>query len=102
MSPLPSASRRRRGNDLFSMKIGAPIPHKKARIEIIPLIDIMFFLLAAFMMASLAMIRLQTMEMNLPTATLASTKKKPDIIDVNVKRNGDLVIEKQVVSYVDF
>ncbi|PYK57312.1 MAG: biopolymer transporter ExbD, partial [Verrucomicrobia bacterium] len=35
------------------MKIGSPLPHKKARIEIIPLIDIMFFLLASFMMASL-------------------------------------------------
>ncbi|PYJ15249.1 MAG: biopolymer transporter ExbD, partial [Verrucomicrobia bacterium] len=28
------------------MTVHSPIPHKKARIEIIPLIDIMFFLLA--------------------------------------------------------
>ena len=53
------------------MKIGSPWPHKKARIEIIPLIDIMFFLLAAFMLASLSMIRLQSLKMNLPTATVA-------------------------------
>jgi biopolymer transport protein ExbD len=32
------------------MEFTSPIPHKKARIEIIPLIDIMFFLLASFMM----------------------------------------------------
>ncbi len=32
----------------------SPLPHKKARIEIIPLIDIMFFLLASFMMVSLS------------------------------------------------
>ena len=41
------------------MKIGNPLPHKRARIEIIPLIDIMFFLLASFMLASLAMILLE-------------------------------------------
>ncbi len=36
------------------MYVSSPIPHKKARIEIIPLIDIMFFLLASFMMVSLS------------------------------------------------
>jgi biopolymer transport protein ExbD len=34
----------------------SPVPIKRARIEIIPLIDIMFFLLAAFMLVSLTMI----------------------------------------------
>ena len=83
------------------MRIPSPFPRKKARIEIIPLIDIMFFLLASFMMASLAMIRLQSMEMSLPTATVATSKKK-DMIDVNVKRNGDLVVDKVPMNYVDF
>src|SRR2546426_785010 len=55
------------------MKIGSPLPHKKARIEIIPLIDIMFFLLASFMMASLTMIKLQSIKMDLPTARTASS-----------------------------
>ena len=32
----------------------SPVPIKKARIEIIPLIDIMFFLLASFMLVSLS------------------------------------------------
>ena len=31
------------------MKLHSPIPHKKTRLEIIPLIDVMFFLLASFM-----------------------------------------------------
>ena len=34
-----------------------PPPRRKARIEIIPLIDIMFFLLASFMLISLSMIK---------------------------------------------
>jgi biopolymer transport protein ExbD len=83
------------------MRIPSPFPRKKARIEIIPLIDIMFFLLASFMMASLAMIRLQSMEMSLPTAMVATSKKK-DMIEVNVKRNGDLVVDKTPINYVEF
>ena len=35
------------------MRMRSPIPHKKARIEIIPLIDIMFFLLASFMLVAI-------------------------------------------------
>jgi hypothetical protein len=36
------------------MRVTSPVPHKRARIEIIPLIDIMFFVLASFMMVSLS------------------------------------------------
>ena|SRR5438128_104074 len=82
------------------MKIGSPWPHKKARIEIIPLIDIMFFLLAAFMLASLSMMRLQSLKMNLPTATVASkTSKGP--INLTVKKNGDVWIENKPYNLVD-
>jgi biopolymer transport protein ExbD len=80
------------------MKIGSPLPHKKARIEIIPLIDIMFFLLAAFMLASLSMIRLQSIKMDLPTATMAKRDFKPDIVNIAVDKIGDIYIEKKQVN----
>jgi biopolymer transport protein ExbD len=83
------------------MKIGSPFPHKKARIEIIPLIDIMFFLLASFMLASLSMIRMQSIKMDLPTATVAKRDFKPDIVNVAVDKVGNLYIEKKPVSMVD-
>jgi len=83
------------------MKIGSPFPHKKARIEIIPLIDIMFFLLAAFMMASLTMIRLQSIKMNLPTASTATRDFKPDILNIAVDKAGDVYIEKRPVNLVE-
>lgn len=82
------------------MKIGSPLPHKKARIEIIPLIDIMFFLLAAFMLASLSMIRLQSIKMDLPTATMAKRDFKPDIVNIAVDKIGDIYIEKKQVNVV--
>jgi len=80
------------------MRIGSPLPHKKARIEIIPLIDIMFFLLASFMMASLTMIRMQSIKMDLPTATAATRDFKPDIVNVAVDKKGDIFIEKKQVT----
>jgi biopolymer transport protein ExbD len=76
------------------MRIGSPLPHKKARIEIIPLIDIMFFLLASFMMVSMTMIRMQSIKMDLPTATQAKRDFKPDIINVSVDKIGQIFIEK--------
>jgi biopolymer transport protein ExbD len=82
------------------MKIGSPFPQKKARIEIIPLIDIMFFLLAAFMLASLSMIRLQSIKMDLPTATMATRDFRPDIINIAVDKIGDVYIDKQAMNLV--
>ena len=71
------------------MKIGSPLLHKKARIEIILLIDIMFFLLASFMMVSMTMIRMQSIKMDLPTATpKADCKKEP--IKVSVDTVGQI------------
>jgi len=83
------------------MKIGSPFPEKKARIEIIPLIDIMFFLLAAFMMASLTMIKMQSIKMNLPTATQASKNFPTDIFNISVDRSGDIIVDKKNISIVD-
>jgi biopolymer transport protein ExbD len=77
------------------MKIGSPIPHKKARIEIIPLIDIMFFLLASFMMVSMTMIKLQSIKVDLPTATQAKRDLKPDILNLAVDKLGDIYVEKE-------
>jgi biopolymer transport protein ExbD len=83
------------------MKILSPLPRKKARIEIIPLIDIMFFLLAAFMLASLSMIRLQSIKMDLPTATMAKRDFKPDIVNIAVDKAGEVYVEKKQLNVVE-
>ena len=49
------------------MEVASPIPKKHARIEIIPLIDIMFFLLASFMMVSLSQTHMKGIRVNLPS-----------------------------------
>ncbi len=79
----------------------SPVPIKKARIEIIPLIDIMFFLLASFMLVSLTMINMKGMDVNLPTATSAVQNTKPDFIIVSVDALGDIYFEKEKVAKDD-
>jgi len=81
------------------MRIGTPIPHKKARIEIIPLIDIMFFLLASFMMVSLSQVHMKGMKVNLPTGQSGETQSKRDYISVSVDRNGNAYFDKEEMDY---
>ena len=78
-----------------TMKIRTPVPEKKSRLEIIPLIDIMFFLLASFMMISLQMQIVRTVKANLPTATLATSSTKPDIVNVLVNRDGQVSVDQK-------
>jgi biopolymer transport protein ExbD len=44
---------------------------RKARIEIVPMIDTIFFLLVFFMIATLSMTKLQGLPVNLPRAATA-------------------------------
>ena len=83
------------------MKIRTPMPARKMRLEIIPLIDIMFFLLASFMMISLQMQIVRTVKANLPTATQAASNQKPDIVDLFVNRDGQLSVDKKPISFSD-
>jgi biopolymer transport protein ExbD len=81
------------------MKIRSPLPRRQARLEIIPLIDIMFFLLASFMMVSLQMQKVRALRASLPTATLATSNTKPDIINLNVDRYGQVSMDKKPISF---
>jgi biopolymer transport protein ExbD len=83
------------------MKMRSPIVRRKARLEIIPLIDIMFFLLASFMMVSLQMQKVRTLKASLPTATLERPAAKPDIIALNVDRLGQVSVDKERISFDD-
>ena len=83
------------------MYVSSPIPHKKARIEIIPLIDIMFFLLASFMMVSLSQVHMKGIKVNLPTGVSGQTQSKRDYISVSVDKNGTYFFDKNEVTDSD-
>lgn len=70
----------------------------EARIEIIPLIDIMFFLLAAFMLVSLSMVNMKSVKVNLPTATTATTETKNDFVNLSVDKSGAVFFNQQLIG----
>jgi biopolymer transport protein ExbD len=70
----------------------------EARIEIIPLIDIMFFLLAAFMLVSLSMVNLKSVKVNLPTATTATADTKKDFVSLSVDKSGVIYWDKKPIG----
>src|SRR5580700_8749019 len=80
------------------MKLGSPIKRRHSRIVIIPLIDIMFFLLASFMMISLQMDRTQNIRVNLPPASEARPDFKPDMLNIAVDKSGGVWVEKKPLS----
>jgi len=80
------------------VKLHSPLPEKKTRLEIIPLIDVMFFLLASFMMVSLTMSKQQTIKVNLPVASAAQSDFKPDMINLAVNAQGDVFYNKAAIT----
>jgi len=80
------------------MHVRSPIPHKKARIEIIPLIDIMFFLLASFMMVSLSQVHMKGIKVNLPSGSSGQTQTKREYISVSVDKDGHYFFDKDEVQ----
>jgi biopolymer transport protein ExbD len=72
------------------MRMRSPIPKKHARIEIIPLIDIMFFLLASFMMVSLSQTHMKGIRVNLPSANSPPQppNQQKDYVSIRVTEGG--------------
>jgi biopolymer transport protein ExbD len=83
------------------MKIPSPIPKRRSRIVIIPLIDIMFFLLASFMMVSLQMSRTENIKVRLPSASQSKQDYKPDMVNIAVDKSGAVWLEKKEVSLAE-
>ena len=80
------------------MEVASPIPKKKARIEIIPLIDIMFFLLASFMMVSLSQTTMKGMKVALPTGASGKTQSKKDYVSLSVDKDGYYYFDKTRIA----
>src|ERR671927_319480 len=81
------------------MRLSSPVPKKHARIEIIPLIDIMFFLLASFMMVSLSQTHMKGIKVNLPSANVPPPppNEKKDYVSVRVTEGNLVYFDNQLV-----
>ena len=70
---------------------------RKGRIEIIPMIDVMFFLLATFMLASLSMQNLDSLQINLPQGTAEKlTVKAP--VTLTLTNDSQIFINRTAVT----
>jgi biopolymer transport protein ExbD len=75
---------------------------KRARIEIIPLIDIIFFLLATFIMVSLSMTKNQGVQVALPNAGTASSlgdrQEMEKTVTLSVTARGEVFYNKDKIA----
>ena len=82
------------------MRIKRAVPAEKARIELIPMIDTMAFLLVFFMIASLAMTQQLGIPVNLPRARSASQQPSSDrTLVVSVDSKGHIFLNKQALRW---
>lgn len=70
----------------------------EARIEIVPLIDIMFFLLAAFMLVSLSMTQLHRVPIALPEASTGIADSKTPPFQIAIDANGVTTWDSKIVT----
>ena len=84
---------------------GTPIadsPPKKARIEIIPLIDVIFFLLATFVLFTLSLNKIQTMETKLPITPKDPPPGKPkEPLIIQVSDGTTVYVAREVADMGD-
>ena len=74
---------------------------KKARIEIIPMIDTIFFLLVYFMITSLSMVQMSAKKVALPVSTTAESKPLNKVV-LTVDDKGQFYIDRgPVPNYKD-
>jgi biopolymer transport protein ExbD len=79
------------------MKLRKPRAYRKGRIEIIPMIDVMFFLLATFMLSSLAMQNLDSLQVNLPQGKAEKLKTETPVI-LTLTSDSKILINKTPVT----
>ena len=79
------------------MKLRARRQRRRGRIEIIPMIDVMFFLLATFMLASLSLQNLHSLAVNLPRGQAAPMDPARSVT-LTVTRDGDILLDQAPVT----
>jgi biopolymer transport protein ExbD len=70
----------------------------EARIEIIPLIDIMFFLLAAFMLVSLSMTHLRRVPIDLPEASAGIAETTTPPFQIAIDSSGVTTWDGEIIT----
>ncbi len=78
------------------MKLRSLRVESQPQLMIIPMIDIIFFLLVFFMMSTLSMVQQHTIPVNLPQASTAQ-QDRPSSINVTVLENGSILFDQEEI-----
>ena len=62
-------------------------------VMIIPMIDRMLFLLVFFMLSTLYMVQVNTLQVNLPTAASAVPETRPTVLPITVTSGGNIFFD---------
>ena len=74
--------------------------YKKATINVIPLIDVIFFLLATFVLFTLSLNKIESVPINLPRATPSMPNEEDDTsVTLQVSDIGNLYWNKELISF---
>ncbi len=73
-------------------------PRKKARIEIIPLIDVIFFLLATFVLFTLSLNRIQSVDVQLPSAQHVDPNPHDTTVTLQISGEGSLFWNREPID----
>lgn len=75
---------------------------KKARIEIIPLIDVIFFLLATFVLFTLSLNKSGGLAVALPAVQTSAPRDPGDSVTLSVRDDGTLGWDKELITLDQF
>ncbi len=80
------------------MKLPPEPAGPRGRIEVIPLIDIIFFLLATFVMVSLSMVKNQGVPVSLPRAASGQAQERVSSVTVTVTEGGRVYLNRELLD----
>lgn len=73
-------------------------PAPKARIEIIPLIDVIFFLLATFVLFTLSLNKIVNIPLELPRAVVTPDTSTNDTVTIQVSEEGSVYWDREPID----
>ena len=74
---------------------------KQPLVMIIPMIDIMLFLLVFFMLSTIYMVQTNTLPVSLPQSSAAKQETRPNVVPITVMESGDVLFDKDTVPNQD-
>lgn len=86
----------------FTAAFAEAVPAKRARIEIIPLIDVIFFLLATFVLFTLSLNRSGGLAVLLPASQTSQARDSAGAVTVSFTAEGTIGWDKELITLDQF